>query len=115
MRCANCGSYSSRADSYCRRCGTELQNLRLPVKRPSASPTRWRQTAPVLARGAALVALGVVAEVALNALAKRALRLPALRRPATSKALSPKGNDGLPESGYAVSETVFMRRLIFRR
>jgi hypothetical protein len=115
MRCENCGGYSSRADSYCRRCGTELQNLRLPVKRPSAYPTVWRQTAPVLARGAALVALGVVAEVALNALAKRALRLPTLRRPATSKALSPRRNDGLPESGYAVSETVFMRRLIFRR
>jgi len=63
MRCENCGGYSSRADSYCRRCGAEMRNLRLPVKRPIAQPTVWRQAAPVLARGVALVALGVAAVV----------------------------------------------------
>jgi hypothetical protein len=115
MRCENCGGYSSRADRYCKRCGAELRNLRLPVMRPSAYPTVWKQAAPVLAKGAALVALGVAAEVALNTLVKGVLRLPTLRRPSTSKSLPSRRNDGLPESGYAVSETVFMRRLIFRR
>src|SRR3990172_6741755 len=76
MRCENCGGYSSRADSYCRRCGAELRNLRLPVKRSPAQPTVWSQAAPVLARGVALVALGVAAELALNTLPPPPIPLP---------------------------------------
>ncbi len=90
-------------------------NPRLPVKRPSAYPTLWRQAGPVLARGLALMALGVVAETALTALAKGTLRLPSLRRPAKSRALAARRNGELPEGTYAVSETFVMRRLIFRR
>ncbi len=115
MRCDNCGSYSSLADSYCKRCGEELRNLRLPVKRQPISPTLWRQAAPVVARGAALVALGLAAEAALRVVAKGAVRLPALRRPARSKAVATRPNGELPEGSYAVSETFIMRRLIFRR
>ena len=120
MRCVNCGDYSSRADGFCKSCGAEQprpagKNPRLPVKRPSAYPTLWQQAAPILARGAALVALGVVAEAALTALAKGTLRLPSLRRPAKSKALAARRNGELPEGSYAVSETFVMRRLIFRR
>ncbi len=115
MRCVNCGDYSSRTDGFCKSCGAELKNPRLPVKRPSAYPTLWQQAAPILARGAALVALGVVAEAALTALAKGTLRLPSLRRPAKSKALAAPRNGELSEGSYAVSETVVMRRLIFRR
>ncbi len=115
MRCENCGGDSARADSYCRRCGAELSNPRLPVKRRPAHPTVWKRAAPVLARGAALMALGVAAEVGLNALARGALRLPALRRSAKSKAITTRRNGKLPEGSLAVSETVVMRRLIFRR
>ena len=93
------------------------RNTRLPVKRPPASPTVWRQAAPVLARGAALVALGVAAEVVLNTLAKRALRLPTptRRRPAKTKAIATRRNGELPAGSYTISETVVMRRFIFRR
>ena len=122
MRCEKCDNYSSRSDSYCRRCGAEMpsppgRNTRLPVKRPPASPTVWRQAAPVLARGAALVALGVAAEVVLNTLAKRALRLPTptRRRPAKTKAIATRRNGELPAGSYTISETVVMRRFIFRR
>ncbi len=117
MRCEKCGNYSSRSDSYCPRCGTEMRNTRLPVKRPPASPTVWSQAAPVLARGAALVALGVAAEVVLNALARGALRLqtPTRRGPAKTKPLATRRNGELPAGSVAVSETVVMRRLIFRR
>ena len=115
MRCENCGGYSSRADSYCRRCGAELRNLRLPVKRSPTQPTVWSQAAPVLARGVALVALGVAAELALNTLARGAMRLPALRQPAKASALPARRKRELPEHSYAVSETVVLRRLIFRR
>ncbi len=110
MRCEKCGNYSSRSDSYCRRCGAEMRNTRLPVKRHPAYPTVWSQAAPVLARGAALVALGVAAEVVLNTLAKGALRLPT-----KTKALATRRNGELPAGSYTVSETVIMRRLIFRR
>jgi hypothetical protein len=92
-----------------------MRNTRLPVKRPPAYPTVWSQAAPVLARGAALVALGVAAEVVLSTLAKGALRLPALRRPAKTRAVATRRNGELPAGSYAVSETVVMRRLIFRR
>ena len=115
MRCEKCGNYSSRSDSYCRRCGAEMRNTRLPVKRPPTSLTLWSQAAPVLARGAVLVALGVAVEAAVNALAKGALRLPTLRRPAKSKALATRRNGEFPAGSVAVSETVVMRRLIFRR
>src|SRR3990172_9220077 len=114
MRCENCGGYNPRSDGFCRRCGAELRNLRLPVKRSPLQPTVWSQAAPVLARGVALVALGVAAELALNTLARGAMRLPAPRHPA--KAAPPARRKGeLPEGSYAVSETVVLRRLIFRR
>lgn len=115
MRCESCGDYSSRSDGFCKSCGAELKNPRLPVKRPFAYPTLWQQAAPIVARGAALVALGVATEMALAALAKGALRLPSLRRPAKSKALAARRNGELPEGTYAVSETFVMRRLVFRR
>jgi hypothetical protein len=116
MRCPNCDGYGTRADSYCRRCGAELRNLRLPVKREVTLPTTWQRAAPALARGAALVALGVAAELALSSLAKGALNLPSLRRPSKSKALAARdGNGDLPDGSLAVSETVILRRLIFRR
>ncbi len=115
MRCEKCDNYSSRSDSYCRRCGAVMGNTRLPVKRPPTAPTVWSQAAPVLARGAALVALGVAAEVVFNTLARGALRLPTLRRPAKTKALATRRNGELPAGSYTVSETVVMRRFIFRR
>jgi len=118
MRCERCGVYASWENGRCRKCGAALpsqaaRNLRLPVKRAPAPPTLWRQAAPVLARGVALAALGVAAEMALTALAKGALRLPA-RRPAKGK-LPARRNGEMPEGTYAVSETVVMRRVTLRR
>ena len=115
MRCDSCGAFSSRDASYCRRCGAEQRNMRLPVKRATAQPTVWRQAAPVLARGVALVALGVAAELALNALARGAMRLPALRQPRKASPLATRRKPELPEGSYTVSETVVLRRLTFRR
>ena len=116
MRCENCGGDSAPADGYCRRCGAELRNLRLPVKRQPALPTTWQRAAPVLVRGAALVALGVAAELALSTLARGALSLPSLRRSGKGRALAVRDGDGdLPNGSLAVSETIVLRRLIFRR
>jgi hypothetical protein len=113
MRCENCDGYATRSDRYCKRCGAELRNARLPVKRAPMQPAIWRQAAPVLARGAALVALGVVAEAAIRALAKGVLR-PSASPPARSSKL-PARKDGAGEGVIAVSETVVMRRVVVRR
>lgn len=92
------------------------ENPRLPAKRPTVSPTVWSQAAPVLARGAALVALGVAVETALSVLARGALRLPSLRRSPKSRPLPARRNGDLPEGAYAMSETlVVRRRLLYRR
>jgi hypothetical protein len=57
----------------------------------------------------------VAAELAVTALARGALAFPS-RRPAKSKALAAeRGSGDLPEGSIAVSETVVLRRLIFRR
>lgn len=116
MRCPDCGAYVSRDDGTCIRCGASLNAAsRLPVQRTPSYPTLWQQAAPVLARGAALVALGVVAELALSTLARGALRLPSLRRAPKSRPLPTRRDGDLPEGAYVVSETVILRRLIFRR
>ena len=127
MRCTVCGAYGSLDDTYyCRRCGASLRNLRLPagrhglpVKRSAAPPVLWRQAAPVLAQGAALVAAGVAAEWLVRSLAKSAFRLPLsiLGSPKRSKgkALALKRGALLPEGAIAISETVVMRRVILKR
>jgi len=96
-----------------------LRNSRLPVKRTVAPPVPWRQAAPVLAQGAALVAAGVVAEWLVRSLAKSAFRLPLsmLGAPKRSKSkdLALKREPSPPEGAIAISETVVMRRVILKR
>ena len=89
---------------------------RPPARRPSMTPTLWQEAAPVVARGAALVAIGLIGDWLLRAATKRALNpLATSRRQARkSTALVPKPTDELPE-GTIISETYFMRRIIARR
>jgi len=88
---------------------------RPPAKRPSMTPTLWQEAAPVVARGAALVAVGLIGEWLLRTATKRALNPPTTsRRQAKSTAVVRKPADELPE-GTIVSETYFMRRIIVRR
>lgn len=102
-----------------------MQNTRLPVpvkrqlpaKRAATTPALWRQAAPVVARGAALVAAGLIGEWLLRAAARNALRSP---RPAPAKgrrstAVVARPGDQLPEGIIAVTETLYMRRTILRR
>jgi hypothetical protein len=89
---------------------------RPPARRPDMTPTLWQEAAPVVVRGAALVAVGLIGEWLLRAATKRALTAPANSRKKASKqtAVVPKPEDELPE-GTVVSETYFMRRIIVRR
>jgi hypothetical protein len=76
LRCARCGTSHQLSDDFCRRCGAALRAGRLPVIRDqrSRAPVPWRETVPVVVRGAAVVAAGTLAEAVLRRLIVRALR-----------------------------------------
>jgi hypothetical protein len=90
---------------------------RPPARRPDMTPTLWQDAAPLVARGAALVAISLVGEWLLRAATRRALTAPASSRKRASKntAVVPKPEDELPEGIIDVTETYFMRRIIVRR
>lgn len=111
MNCTACGSKVPPGGTACVVCGA---STRLPVPRRGAAPTVWRQAAPVVARGAALVAIGVLGEWLLRSAAKRALTLSTGKRGEKSRALAARGQ--VPEEGIvAVSETIVARRVVYRR
>jgi len=90
---------------------------RPPARRPSMTPTLWQEAAPVVARGAALVALSLIGEWLLKTATKRALSAPASgrRKARNGTAVIRKPIEELPEGTTIVSETYFMRRIIVRR
>ena len=85
-------------------------NYRLPVKRePSPPPSPiWQQAAPVVIRGAALVAAGVIGEWLLRSATKQAVSLPFSGK--KSRALARNG-----PSIIAFEETVIVRRAVIRK
>ena len=122
MRCSNCSNLCSLDDNFCRKCGASLRNVRVPAARShSQLPVAWRGAMPVVARGAAVFALGAVIQMLLRMVGRRAVSVPASlvkRRPAKKKAgRLPARKDGeeQPEGSYAVQETLFLRRIILRR
>ncbi len=71
----------------------------------------------MLARGAAVLAAGTLGQWALRSLLRQALRPPSARRSPTPdrKALPVRRAELAAEGGYAVSETVVMRRVTVHR
>ncbi len=115
MKCPSCGSHGPFEDGFCNVCGLEQPGSRLPVKSEARPlPAVWQQAAPVLARGAALVAVGVVAEWLLRSGTKRALTLPFSGRKRTRSRSAARQERG-PAEIVAISETIVRRRVIFRR
>lgn len=92
-------------------------NRNLPVRREPTPPPAplWQQAAPAVVRGAALVAVGVVAQWALRNAAKMAVTMPlqAARGGRRTKAVVTAED----ESGriVAVSETIVVRRRVIVR
>jgi hypothetical protein len=76
---------------------------------------------PVVARGAAVFALGAVIQMLLRMVGRQVVQLPASlarRQPAKKKPSrlpARKGEEDQPEGSYAVQETLFLRRIILRR
>lgn len=84
---------------------SKAYNYRLPVKQePAPLPAPiWQQAAPVVIRGAALVAAGVIGEWLLRSATRRAVALPFGGKKSRAVA-GPKI--------LAVQETVTMRRTV---
>jgi hypothetical protein len=95
-----------------------LRNPPLPARQNARHPAIWQEAAPVVARGAALVAAGLVGEWLLRSLARNALNRPrnGKSKPRKVGALVPTPSEESPQGSITVSETVIMtRRVIFRR
>jgi hypothetical protein len=88
-------------------------NYRLPVKREPTPPPAplWQQAAPVVIRGAALVAAGVIGEWLLRSATKKAVSIPFSAK--KSRAIM-KAEEPANPAVVAYSETVVVRRTIVR-
>ncbi len=84
-------------------------NYRLPVKQEPAQPPApiWQQAAPVVVRGVALVAAGVIGEWLLRSATKRAVSAPFKRG---NKTVAPR--QPIIE---AIEETIIVRRRLVRQ
>lgn len=83
-------------------------NYRLPVKREPVQPPVpvWQQAAPVVARGVALVAAGVIGEWLLRSATKKAVAMPFKK----TRAVAPR--QPIVE---AFEETIIVRRRTIRQ
>lgn len=126
LRCPSCDSPYEPEDNYCRHCGAALHTDRVPMihDERSYAPAPWRQTMPVVARGAAMVAVGTLAEAVLRRLIGRALRR--RTRPSSGQARLPTRHqperaevmerpEPTPDDDHVVSETFLFRRVRLRR
>jgi hypothetical protein len=89
-------------------------NYRLPVKREPVPPPAplWQQAAPIVIRGAALVAAGVIGEWLLRSATKKAASIPFSAR--RSRAVARREEVARP-AVVAYSETVVVHRTIVRQ
>ncbi len=111
MNCIVCGAHVPSGERACLVCGA---SVRLPVLRERAAvPTLWRQAAPIVARGAALVALGVLSEWLVRSAAKRALALPFGGKRRKHSALARRQRSPAGDV-VAVTETIIARRVVYR-
>ena len=95
-----------------------LRNPPLPARQNGRQPAIWQEAAPVVARGAALVAVGLIGEWVLRSLARNALNAPrnGKSKPRKSTALVRRGPEDSARGEVTVTETVIMtRKMIFRR
>ena len=95
-----------------------LRNPSLPARQSARHPAIWQEAAPVVARGAALVAAGLVGEWLLRSLARTALNGPrnGKSKPRKAAALVRRPSEEPSQGTITISETVIMtRRVIVRR
>lgn len=90
----------------------------LPVRRTTQTPALWQEAAPVVARGAALVAVGLIGEWLLRSVARNAFNSPRNGRGKARRnmALIRREDEQPPPGTITISETLIMtRKVIVRR
>ena len=120
LHCPHCGAPCDDGDNFCRRCGASLDGSRLPAVRDSYDVVPWQSPVPALVRGAAVVAVGTLAEMLVRRLVGRALRPGRARLPVKRASQEPAPaavapDDSLPADTQLVSETLLLRRVRLRR
>lgn len=120
LLCGGCGNPYDADDNFCRQCGVSLHDEQLPsVRDDPGLPAVWRPSLPaVIVRGVAIAAAGTLAETFLRRFARGVVsrRFGGEREPDRRKrAEIAKRDDSLPADTQMVSETLFMRRVRFRR
>lgn len=116
--CGRCAATAAPEDNFCRNCGRALRDQHLPSVREERLPAAWQPSlSAVVARGAAVVAVGTLAELVarrlLRAAVSRAPKAPRLPARHTKPHLVPRDE---PDSGeQVVSETLLLRRIRIRR
>jgi hypothetical protein len=93
------------------------RNPLLPVRRPVQPPALWQEAAPVVARGAALVAVGLIGEWLLRSVARNAFNPPrnGRGRARRSAALTRRDDEETPPGSITISETLIMKRKVIVR
>lgn len=110
--CAHCDAPHDAEDNYCRRCGARLRGG-LPATRDAEmfATTVWEPRVPsAVVKGAAAVAAGALARMALRTLLGRAFR-PRTKRDTAERALEPLRDAPLPDGVRYISETLIVRRV----
>ena len=120
LLCGRCGEPYDLEDNFCRQCGLSLHDAQLPsVRDDPGVPAAWRPPLPAaVAKGAAFVAAGTVAEMLVRRLVRSALnRRPRPARPPARRKQPAvlNGDASLPDGTEMVSETLLLRRIRFRR
>lgn len=114
--CRRCDAPYDLDDNYCRRCGAALRDGVLPAPRDANAftTTVWEPRVPsAVMKGAAVVAAGTLARVAMRALVGRMLR-PRRKAGRDDRAVRPLSSDGLSGDVHFLSETLIVRRVRVR-
>ena len=117
--CPRCNRPHDQGDRYCRRCGVSISSSSLLTVRGNYQPALWRPAAPAIIGGAAAIAAGALAEIALRRLVKVAFRpsslLPVLRHVTNKPAQRQQKNNGHSDDDLVETEAVFVKRIWVRR
>ncbi len=115
--CGRCATACDLEDRFCRQCGLSLHESGLPSLWDEPQlPAVWKPSTSVIARGAAVVAAGTVAEILLRRLARGVFgRRSESKDGVTNEVVPVDANSASDDDEQYVSETLLLRRIRFRR
>ncbi len=116
--CGRCATLGDADDNFCRHCGLSLTEQQLPSVRDGRALAAVRRPPlpAAVVRGAAIVAVGTLAELLVRRLVRGALRQGAsvVRLP-VRRAKREGIAESLPDDAQVVTDTLLLRRIRIRR